>query len=56
MISRARRTIVLADSSKLGRIAAFNVAKAEDIDILVSGSDVGTGFAAAIKTKGIEFR
>lgn len=56
MISRARRTIVLADSSKLGRIAAFNVAKTEDIDVLVSGSDVGTGFAAAIKTKGIEFR
>jgi len=56
MISRARRTIVLADSSKLGRIAAFKVAKTEDIDILVSSTGVGTGFAAAIKTKGIEFR
>ena len=40
VMSKARRTIMLMDSSKVGTILPFTFAKAEDVDVVVSDSDM----------------
>jgi DeoR family glycerol-3-phosphate regulon repressor len=54
MSSRARRVTVLADSSKVGKTALFEVCPLEHIDRLVTERRPEGGFAAALSKAGIE--
>ena len=40
VMSRARRTIMLMDSSKVGTVLPFTFAKADDVDVFISDSDL----------------
>ena len=54
MIASARRTTILADSSKLGRHALFQVCEAARIDRLVTDSAVPQHIADALRAAGVE--
>jgi DeoR family glycerol-3-phosphate regulon repressor len=54
MIASARRTTVLADSSKLGSHALFQVCEANQIARLVTDQDLPSGLANALRAAGVE--
>ena len=53
MISRADRTVILADSSKFDRRAAFRVCSTEEIDIMVSDKAPDAALASALDAAGV---
>jgi DeoR/GlpR family transcriptional regulator of sugar metabolism len=53
-ISAARRTIVLADRSKLGRVTFSTVAPLSDVDTLVTDAPVDAAQAADLAAAGVE--
>ncbi len=54
MIERARQIIVLADSSKLGRICFARVASLDVVDTLVTDSGIPARLASEFQNRGIE--
>jgi DeoR family fructose operon transcriptional repressor len=54
MARAAQRTVVLADSSKLGREHLVRFAPVDDVDVLVTDSDADPGTVAALRTAGVE--
>ena len=54
MIAAARRTIIVADSSKFGRHAFARVAPLERIDILVTDARPPDDFMQALETAGVD--
>jgi len=54
MIACARKTVVLADSTKLGVETAVRFATLDSIDVLVTDSDVEPADRRALETAGIE--
>lgn len=52
MISRAARTVVLADHSKFDRRAAFQVCPMAEIDVLISDLAPGAALASALRAAG----
>jgi DeoR family glycerol-3-phosphate regulon repressor len=54
MIASARQLTVLADSSKLGRHALFQVCEAAHIDRLVTDQPPPRPLAEALKAAGVE--
>jgi DeoR family transcriptional regulator, fructose operon transcriptional repressor len=53
VLSRARRVIVLADSSKLGKISFANFGKAEDMETLITDEDADPAILARLKKRGV---
>lgn len=53
-LAAARRLIVLADSSKIGRVALVNVASLSKVDTVVTDADRSHPLIAAIEALGIE--
>jgi DeoR family transcriptional regulator, aga operon transcriptional repressor len=56
MAARARRAIVVADSSKLGRCAFARICPPGDIDILVTDKHAPSDMVARFKSAGIDVR
>ena len=54
MVSRAQRTIVVADSSKVGRTGFTPIAAISDIDVLVTDDEVESSQVAELRGLGIE--
>jgi DeoR family transcriptional regulator of aga operon len=54
MVARARRAIVLADSSKIGRSAGAVVAAPAEIDLLITDGDADPVELAALRRAGLE--
>jgi len=54
MIARARKTTILADSSKLQRHALFQVCEADQIDRLVTDKPPAAPLAEALQSAGVE--
>jgi DeoR family fructose operon transcriptional repressor len=54
MARAAQRTVVLADSSKLGREHLVRFAAVEDVDVLVTDGEADTETVAALQDAGIE--
>ena len=54
MIRRSRRTVVLADSSKLDEEALYRFAELRDLDTLVSDVDPAGTLSAALDAEGVE--
>ena len=53
MVHKARRTIILMDSTKFGRNMPFTFANIDDVDILVTDSDVPREIMEHLKDRGI---
>ena len=54
MIERAQSVTILADSSKLGRAALFQVCEATQVDRLVTDRPLAPGMAEALSAAGVE--
>jgi DeoR family transcriptional regulator, fructose operon transcriptional repressor len=54
MARAASRTVVLADSSKLGREHLVRFAAVDDVDVLVTDSEADPGAVAALTSAGID--
>jgi DeoR family transcriptional regulator of aga operon len=54
MRRRARRTIVLADATKIGRVALAQVCEMRDVDLLITDDRADEATLAEIRTLGCE--
>lgn len=54
MVQRAEKVVLLADSSKFGRILSLNVAPLSDIDILITDAELAASDVQAIADIGVE--
>jgi DeoR family transcriptional regulator of aga operon len=53
LISRTRRTVVVADSSKLGRTAFARICGVADVDELLTDADADPALAGALRDAGV---
>jgi len=53
MIAAARRTIVIADKTKFGRLGFAVVAPLDQLDVLVTDEEPGGELKAAFETAGV---
>ena len=56
LVERARRTIVVADSSKVGRRGFTPIARASAVDCLVTDDDADPAEIAALRAAGVDVR
>lgn len=56
MVTRARRVVVVADSSKLGRRAFCTICSATAVDVLITDRGADPGVVAGIESVGVEVR
>ena len=56
MIARTKKTIVVADYTKIGRIGFAHISPLEDIDILVTNKNINEDEILEIKDRGVEIR
>ena len=56
MIARAKKTIVVADYTKIGRIGFAHISPLEDIDILITNKNINEDEIQEIKDRGVEVR
>jgi DeoR family transcriptional regulator, aga operon transcriptional repressor len=54
MVERARRVIVVCDSSKIGRAALSVICGAGDVDVLITDTDAPADDVVALSAEGIE--
>jgi DeoR family transcriptional regulator, aga operon transcriptional repressor len=54
LLRAGERTIVVAHSTQVGVTSPARVARAEDIDLVVTGDDADPGQVAALRTRGLE--
>ena len=54
MVERARRVIVVCDSSKIGRAALSVICRAEQVDALITDSGARADDVAALTAAGVE--
>jgi DeoR/GlpR family transcriptional regulator of sugar metabolism len=54
MVHRARRKIVVADSSKVGRHGLTRIASINEVDTLVTDTDVDQGQVKELRRLGVE--
>lgn len=54
MIRQGQRVILLADSSKFGRVNPMNIGALSDIDLLITDDALADGDAKAIRAQGVE--
>jgi DeoR family transcriptional regulator of aga operon len=53
LIKRARRCVVLADSTKLGRVAFAQICRIEDVELLITDADADAEVLAALRKAGL---
>jgi DeoR/GlpR family transcriptional regulator of sugar metabolism len=56
VISRARRVMLLADSSKIGKVSFVNFGTLDDIDMLITDSGAGGKEISELRKAGIDVR
>jgi DeoR family transcriptional regulator of aga operon len=56
MLTHAERVVVVADGSKIGRLALAQVATIEQIDVLITDSSADPEALAEIRSRGVEVR
>src|SRR5689334_15565700 len=54
LIGRARRVVVVADSSKLGQVAFARICGLEDVDELITDGDADAAEVEAVRAAGLE--
>jgi DeoR family transcriptional regulator of aga operon len=54
LIARARRVVVVADSSKLGQVAFARICGLDDADELITDGDAGAAEVEAVRAAGLE--
>ena len=54
LIERARRVVVVADSSKLGQVAFARICGLDDVDELITDSDAAPAEVEAVRGAGLE--
>ena len=54
LIDRARRVVVVADSSKLGQVAFARICGLDDVDELITDSDAAADEVEAVRAAGLE--
>jgi len=54
MIERAKEVIVVADYSKIGKLAFANVASIDSIDKLITNTGISNRLVKKLQKKGIE--
>jgi DeoR family transcriptional regulator of aga operon len=54
LIDRARRVVVVADSSKLGQVAFARICGIDDVDELITDSDAAPDEVEAVRAAGLE--
>ena len=54
LIERARRVIVVADSSKLGQVAFARICRLDEVDELISDTDASPSQVEAIRAAGLD--
>ena len=54
MMQTAQKTIVLADSSKFGRRGFSKISRLEDIDVIITDSDIAPSTAKRVEELGID--
>jgi len=54
LIGRARRVVVVADSSKLGQVAFARICGVDDVDELITDSDAAPADVEAVRAAGLE--
>jgi DeoR family fructose operon transcriptional repressor len=54
MVAAARRTVLLADHTKLGKVAVFKYAEMSSIDVLITDTGMSTKDARALERVGVE--
>ena len=54
LIDRARRVVVVADSSKLGQVAFARICGVDDVDELITDSDAAPDEVEAVRAAGLE--
>src|SRR6185503_11956058 len=54
LIDRARRVVVVADSSKLGQVAFARICGVDDVDELITDSDAAPADVEAVRAAGLE--
>ena len=54
LIGRARRVVVVADSSKLGQVAFARICGVDDVDELITDSDAAADEVEAVRAAGLE--
>jgi DeoR family transcriptional regulator of aga operon len=54
LIDRARRVVVVADSSKLGQVAFARICGVDDVDELITDSDAAPEEVEAVRAAGLE--
>jgi DeoR family transcriptional regulator of aga operon len=53
LIKRAREVVVVADNSKLGRVAFARICTLEDADVLITDESADGGQIAALRAAGL---
>jgi DeoR/GlpR family transcriptional regulator of sugar metabolism len=54
MLQRAERCVLMVDSSKFGKVMPLNVAPIEQASIVITDTDLDSGYLQALKQAGIE--
>ena len=53
-LERAERVVVVADSSKVGRVLPGSIAPVSAVHVLVTDDGITTEFKAALEARGVE--
>jgi DeoR family transcriptional regulator of aga operon len=56
MLTAGRRRVVVADGSKIGRVALAHLCSIDEVDILVTGSSANRDVVAALRERGLDLR
>jgi DeoR family transcriptional regulator, aga operon transcriptional repressor len=56
MLEVARRRIVLADGSKIGRIELSHLCPVEEVDLVITGESADPDVVGALRARGCEIR
>jgi DeoR family transcriptional regulator of aga operon len=56
MLTAGRRRVVVADGSKIGRVALAHLCSLDQLDILITGSSADRDVVAALRERGLDLR
>ena len=56
MLAAAARRVVLADGSKIGKVALARLCAVEDVDLIITGRSADSAAVDALRERGCEVR
>ena len=56
MLAAGRRRVVVADGSKIGRVALAHLCSIEQVDVLITGTSADRDVVAALRERGLDVR